>query len=527
MNSKISLYDDEGKKKSQVTLLTEIALTQELFHNQDGDGHTILAINGHMEVWPLSSKVYKDWLLEQFFNLTGQGANRNSVSDALGTLECVAKFKREFKPVHLRTAKVKDKIYIDLCDSEWRVVEIDKHGWNILHKSPVLFIRKKSMSSFPDPIAGGNINNIWKFLNIEEKDRPLVLGYILTSFRPQGPYPVLVLVGEQGTAKSTAARIIRLLIDPSSSPLRSPPKDEEDFLVGCINNWCVVVDNLSGLQAWFSDALCRIATGGAFSARALYTDTDEVLIELQRPIILNGIDDIATRPDLAERSIILNLQPIQDEKRLAEDEFYKNFLEAQPKILGSIFDAISGALRDIQDVKLPQLPRMADAALWVTAAEKSLGLGQGAFIEAYRENLRNGVLAGIESSPVGRTVIEFMKSRKEWHGNATELLEKLSILVDDQTRNSRAWPKSANWFSNNLRRLGNSLRKIGYQVTLPDQATDRNISIFRQEAKDVQSDKIAANETLPQQHPETISQKRQKSPFAHYTNNQDWENLQL
>lgn len=524
--NQISLFDKDGKKKSQVTLLTEIALTQELFHNKSGDGHAILTINGHREVWALSSKVYKDWLLEQFFNLTDKGANRNSVRDALGTIECIAKFKRECKEVHLRTAKLNEKIYIDLCDSNWRVVEIDKHGWTILPKSPVLFIRKKSMAPFPGPKTGGNINSLWGFLNVEVKDIPLVLGFLLASLRPNGPYPVLVLVGEQGTAKSTAARVLRLLIDPSLSPLRSPPKDEKDFLVGCINNWCVVVDNLSGLQSWFSDALCRISTGGSFSARALYTDTEEVLIDLQRPIILNGIDDIATRPDLAERSILLNLQPIQDEKRIAENEFYENFLKVQPEILGTLFDAISGGLRDIQNVKLSQLPRMADAALWVTAAEKSLGLEQGAFIKAYQKNLRNGVVTGIESSPVGRTVIKLMENHIEWHGTATELLEELSRLIDDQTRNSRAWPKSPNWLSNSLRRLGNSLRKIGYELMLPDQAADRTISIHRQEEENVQVDRIVEIETLPQ-HTATMKQKRQKSLPAHYSRDQGLEVFEI
>ena len=160
--NQISLFDKDGKKKSQVTLLTEIALTQELFHNKSGDGHAILTISGHREVWALSSKVYKDWLLEQFFNLTDRGANRNSVRDALGTIECIAKFKRECKEVHLRTAKLNEKIYIDLCDSNWRVVEIDKHGWTILPKSPVLFIRKKSMAPFPGPKTGGNIKSLWR-----------------------------------------------------------------------------------------------------------------------------------------------------------------------------------------------------------------------------------------------------------------------------------------------------------------------------------------------------------------------------
>jgi hypothetical protein len=222
----------------------------------------------------------------------------------------------------------------------------------------------------------------------------------------------------------------------------------------------------------------------------------------------------------------LNLQPIQDEKRIAENEFYENFLKVQPEILGTLFDAISGGLRDIQNVKLSQLPRMADAALWVTAAEKSLGLEQGAFIKAYQKNLRNGVVTGIESSPVGRTVIKLMENHREWHGTATELLEELSRLIDDQTRNSKAWPKSPNWLSNNLRRLGNSLRKIGYELMLPDQAADRTISIHRQEEENVQVDRIVEIETLPQ-HTATMKQKRQKSLPAHYSRDQGLEVFEI
>ena len=141
--------------------------------------------------------------------------------------------------------------------------------------------------------------------------------------RPTGPYPVLILQGEQGTAKSTAAKVLRLLIDPSAAPLRTAPLDERDLMIAARNGWIIALDNLSGLSSWLSDALCRIATGGGVSTRELYSDTDEVLIDVQRPIILNGIDDIATRQDLIDRSIIINLEPIPENKRKPEAEFWQ------------------------------------------------------------------------------------------------------------------------------------------------------------------------------------------------------------
>ncbi|HKF95677.1 MAG TPA: hypothetical protein VKB96_14000 [Gammaproteobacteria bacterium] len=148
-------------------------------------------------------------------------------------------------------------------------------------------------------------------------------GRLVVAMRPTGPYPVLILQGEQGTAKSTAAKVLRLLIDPSAAPLRTAPRDERDLMIAARNGWIIALDNLSGLSSWLSDALCRIATGGGVSTRELYSDTDEVLIDVQRPIILNGIDDIATRQDLIDRSIIINLEPIPENKRKPEAEFWQ------------------------------------------------------------------------------------------------------------------------------------------------------------------------------------------------------------
>jgi hypothetical protein len=41
--------------------------------------------------------------------------------------------------------------------------------------------------------------------------------------------------------------------------------------------------------------------------RQLYTDQDEMLFDAARPIILNGIEEVITRPGLADRSFFLTL----------------------------------------------------------------------------------------------------------------------------------------------------------------------------------------------------------------------------
>jgi hypothetical protein len=219
------------------------------------------------------------------------------------------------------------------------------------------------------PTVSSNLDVLWDYLNITESDRALVVAWLVAAMRPRGPYPILVLQGEQGTAKSTAAKVMRSLIDPSAAPLRSVPRDERDLMITARNSWIIALDNLSGLSPWLSDALCRIATEGGFVTRELYTDTDEVIINVQRPIILNGIDDIATRQDLIDRAIIINLEPIPDDKRRPEAEFWRSFNEARLAILGALLDRVSRALRELANARLKRRPRMADFALWATAAE--------------------------------------------------------------------------------------------------------------------------------------------------------------
>jgi hypothetical protein len=141
----------------------------------------------------------------------------------------------------------------------------------------------------------------------------------VSSFRLRGPFLVLVLNGEQGSAKSTLVKILRALIDPNLAPLRTAPKEERDLMVSAKNAWIISFDNLSYLPPWLSDAICRLATGGGLGTRELYTDNEEIIFEARRPVIFNGIEELATQADLLDRSVILSLAEIPDEKRRDEE----------------------------------------------------------------------------------------------------------------------------------------------------------------------------------------------------------------
>src|SRR5262249_30177683 len=136
-----------------------------------------------------------------------------------------------------------------------------------------------------------------------EGDWRLVVSWLLAALRPVGPYPVLVVYGEQGSAKSSLVRVLRALVDPNTAALRRPPREERDLVIAATNGWLIALDNLSHLPDWLSDGLCCLATGSGFATRELYTDADEAIFAARRPVVLNGIEEVATRGDLLDRAI--------------------------------------------------------------------------------------------------------------------------------------------------------------------------------------------------------------------------------
>jgi hypothetical protein len=300
----------------------------------------------------------------------------------------------------------------------------------------------------------------------DDRNWILLLSWLLAAGRPRGPYPMLVLQGEQGSAKSTTARLIRGIIDPSTAPLRTPPRDERDLVIAANNSRVVAYDNLSGLPPWLSDALCRLATGSGFSTRELYSDAEEVILAVNRPVILNSIDHLPERPDLAERSIILNLPRIDEHGRRDEAQLYAEYEQELPSILGAFYSALSCALRRLPSIKLPQKPRMADFALWATAGESGFGLFQGAFMEAYAGNRAEAVQEILDNEVVASAVVALMTAKPSdaWTGTSGELLQVLERRMADVVKNSAQWPKSARGLSGGLRRLAPFLRQAGIEI---------------------------------------------------------------
>jgi len=363
----------------------------------------------------------------------------------------------------MRVAAHEGRVYLDLANAAWQAVEIDAKGWRIVDVPPVKFRRPTTMDALPLPARGGSIELLRRFLNVADDDAwHLFVGYLVAAFRPVAPYLVLLLYGEQGSAKSTTTRIIRSLIDPGQSPLRSEPREAQDLLIAARNNWVVAFDNISHLPGWLSDTLCRLSTGGGLSKRQLYTDQDEIILDAQRPQVLNGITEFATRGDLLDRAIIQEQPSIGDQARRPEDAFWADFEAVRPRILGALLDAVSAALAGEARVELDHLPRMADSTKWVTAAERVLGWQSGTFAEAYRRNRREGTALALDAALIAGPLQELIEEQ-EFVGSASVMLERLGLLVGDEMTRQRDWPKNPRALTAALKRLAPSLRAAGIE----------------------------------------------------------------
>ncbi|MGY8706633.1 hypothetical protein RAD16_12915 [Bradyrhizobium sp. 18BD] len=457
-------------RPTQANILAELAQSAELFHAPDGTGYADLDINGHRETWPIRSKGFRRWLTRRFFEEKGGAPNSEAMQSALNLVEARAHFGSPERCVCIRVGALEGRLYLDLGDEEWRAIEIDSTGWRIVNDPPVRFRRASGMQRLPEPVRGGSVEALRRFLNVNsDKDFVLAVSWMLACLRNHGPYPVIALAGEQGSAKSTFSAILRSLLDPNSAPLRALPREDRDLFIAASNSHVLAFDNVSGLPAWISDTLCRLATGGGFAVRQLYADHDEVLFEATRPVILNGIEEIVTRPDLADRALFLTLQPIPEELRRPERELWAEFEAERPKILGALLDAVVVGLKSMPETHLPKLPRMADFALWATACEAAMW-SPGTFMSAYVGNLEDVVEGVLEASPVAVAVRAMMEERTLWAGTASALLNALP--VDERVAKSKGWPHTPNTLSGKLRRDATFLRRVGIDVAF-DKETNR------------------------------------------------------
>ena len=229
-------------------------------------------------------------------------------------------------------------------------------------------------------------------------------------------------------------------------------------------------DNLSKFTDELAESLCRLSTGSEIGGRALFSDSDLASFTASRPIVVNGIAELASRGDLADRSIVLRLPPLP--RRMTEDDWNQAVEAVLPATLAGLLDALALGLRELAATLTPDV-RMADFARLILAAEPVLPWSSGNFLAAYQSNRDQsaGVLADFDC--VACAVREFMNGREEWSGLTSDLYRRLSGSI---VRNRPSdWPGNARWFGDRLRRCAPALRAIG--IELADRRTSDGVTL--------------------------------------------------
>ena len=458
---------DEAENLQVADRLVEIVnMNTELFHDSSNNCYATFTNKGHRECWELESSGFRDWLSYMFFLETRGAPSETALNAALGTLSGQAKFEGPERKVFRRVAKDGEALWIDLCDEEWKAIKVLAGGWKVVEDPPDIFVRSQTMNPLPIPSEKGDLDPLWSLINIPEEERILLVCWILECYRVETPYVVLELIGEQGSAKSKTQYILRDFVDPNQVNLRAKPKNRESLFVSAENSHLVSYENLSHLQPELQDAFCTLATGGGFADRTLYTNKEETIIEVKRPVVLNGISVLVTAQDLLDRTLHIDLPRIL--KRKTEKDIEIELEENKQRIFGGLLDLLAKALQILPSVKIDQedLPRMADFSYLGEAVYRALGKSQGAFLSDYGRNRSEGVHRTIDSSPVASKLIKFLEGswNKEFKGTIGALYEELN----ERTHPEEAWPKTARGFGSALRRLAPSMRVIGYEVELDE-----------------------------------------------------------
>jgi putative DNA primase/helicase len=397
------------------------------FTGNDGELYCTIKEGDHKESWRLDGEVIANKIRDVAFDRFQKMLDRNMLDKLLSLMAHAARKNTERYNVFRRVGKNQDAKVIDLGTPDWSSILIQDGIWKIVDLELIKFVRSRTTKSLPVPPRGGDVFLLRKYLNLEkESDFLLVVAYLVASLLESRVY----------------------------------------LFIAARNTHLLVMDNMSGLQPWASDALCKIATGCGHSKRELYTDFDESVIEISRPIILNGIDDLASRPDLLDRSIVLHLPKITDEGRRSEQEFWADFECDRPRIFSGILDVLAGALsrRDLVDIK--RKPRMADFALIGSAVAMCWDMTSDTFVDLLFENREDQARVAVEMSTVGRAVLNFAKENEKTKASPTDLHYRVGLIVPAIEFHSKHWPKDPAVFAKELKRLIPPLKLLGLDIEI-------------------------------------------------------------
>ena len=464
------LDDDAGVRDRLIAVATAGA---SLWRGHDDEAYATILIRGAWRSCALRSRQFKDWLCGRYGSFgdaqSVKGISRNAVAEALDALEAHVRTSPSVTtyPAELRRVRGEGALWLDLGDETGAAVRVTAGGWQIVDAAPVPILRTPRTRALPTPsraddaAPGGLADLLAPFVpTAEREDALLVAAWLVAALRGQGPFPLLALSGEHGSGKTSAARVLHRLTDPTGD-LLAPPREDRDLIAAARGNAVLCFDNLSSVRGDLADAFCRLATGAELGGRALYTDHDLATFTAARPIVLNSIGDLAARGDLASRTVAVSLPRLT--QRHTEADFWREFDRQAGAILAAALDALALGLRHLEATPTPQ-HRMSDFARLACAAAPAIGCSAEQMAGALEANVGDQAETLIEGDAVAMAVRDVVSERGRFRGSSGQLFATASEKVDDDVRRSRAWPANAKGFAERLRRAAPALSAVGVEV---------------------------------------------------------------
>jgi hypothetical protein len=477
--------EEKEERRNQADRLIGYALEElgaspeALIVDQHGAPHAL--VGG--EPVPLNSRCYS-WLRRLMWEQEGKAVNGEYLKTAVGTLAAHAEFSGEVRELHTRAAWHEGNLYYELRPG--RVVRCGASGWGFAENPPVLFRRYPNLKPLPNPEPGGSLDVLDSLVNLKtERDRRLFKAYLATVPFPHVGRPILNAAGAMGSGKTTIGRVVKRTWDPTAP--ETVRYDPRDFLQKASHASVLVLDNLSTLPEPAADSFCRLVTGEADSKRKLYTDDEDVIVELRRAVLLNGINIPTDRSDVLDRSLVVELERIPDAKRRTEEELWERFESERPKLLGALFGVLSEAIALKASLQLSRRPRLADWGEYAAAVYEVMGWGAETFLEDWDEVVKVQNRATLDGSPVAQAVIRFMEARGSYQGTSTELHKALETVAEDigvSVTRDKAWPKSARWTWRRIQEVVPLLVAVGIEVSRSENKRGTIIALRKTPADD-------------------------------------------
>lgn len=458
-------------KPSQSSQLVDLTPDMQLSHDAQGRGYAVFQRDEHSECHRLDQNTFHSELTSRYYLAHDGAPSATALKDAIRLLEARATIEGDLCAPSYRYAADGDDFLIDDGGPDWMCTRVSASGVTREKQAAAKLVRKKGMLKTHVPMDAtweervSVLSAYRALLGIDDEFTWRCISvWISKAMTPGGPYPILMVVAEQGSGKSTFCRMTSELIDHRIGAVQSAPSTERDLLILADNVHLILMDNLSHLPNWLSDSLCRLATKGAFATRTLFENSELTIFEVCRPVVVNGISDFAVNADLLDRGLVVQLKAIPESNRRTEKEIFHEFEKLKPKLLGAFYAAASEGLRILPTLKPNKLPRMADFALWGMAVEEALGFQKGDFMEAYESNRRDITALSLESSMVAQAVLAYMDFTGTLELTPKELLKKLNMNAEDG-RKVPGWPASPQALSTQLRRVAPALRRLGLEVS--------------------------------------------------------------